>query len=297
MPDWMLHQAAYGVLSFNKCASSTVCDMRIAADVRRTVAQENDWRLEGQSRMHVHGTNHPHLPVPRRACLFLDFDGTLVNIAPTPDGVVVPTDLTALLDDLCDALGGRIALVSGRGVGSIETHLPAFAGIVIGGHGAEMRDQNGKMVRLAGCDTDTAGVHDWARQVGLKYPGVGVELKRTGAAIHFRQAPEWELSVRRAAEVFADETTGLAVQESHMAIELRPKCANKASAIEALMRANPFAGYRPIFAGDDQTDRPAMDFCQAAGGIAISVNGIHPTADIQLGSPRAVRALLRDWLG
>ncbi len=236
------------------------------------------------------------LPAPGEACLFLDFDGTLVDIAPTPNGIYVPEQLIALLDALDRALEGRLALVSGREIASIETHLPSFSGIVVGGHGAERRDKGGRVVRLAGCDEDIGRAHDWARQVEADHPDIRAELKRTGAAIHFRQTPHLEAAVRASAMTYLERCEDMALQEAHMTIEVRPKAANKASAVEALMQQEPFAGHRPIFAGDDQTDISAMDVCRDAGGIAISVNAIHPGADIQLASPRAVRALLQEWI-
>ncbi len=239
---------------------------------------------------------HYLLPATSEACLFLDFDGTLVDIAPTPDEIDVPQQLISLLDGLDRTLEGRLALVSGRAIASIETHLPSFSGIVVGGHGAERRDKGGRVVRLAGCDEDIGRAHDWARQVQADHPDIRAELKRTGAAIHFRQATHLEAAARAAAMTYLETCEDMALQEAHMTIEVRPKAANKARAVEALMQREPFAGHRPIFAGDDQTDIPAMDFCRAADGIAISVNAIHPGADIQMASPRAVRALLQEWI-
>ncbi|ABD54979.1 trehalose-phosphatase [Jannaschia sp. CCS1] len=241
-------------------------------------------------------TPSSNLPAPARASLFLDFDGTLVDIAPTPDGITVPDDLADLLAMLDTALGGRLALVSGRAIASLEQHLPTFQGIIVGGHGAEMRGRDGRIERLAGADSGIADLHFWATGIEGDLAGVRAELKRTGAALHFRQAPQHEDALHAAAQTYLATHPDLALQMAHMTVELRPKDANKASAVATLMHSPPFVGHPPIFAGDDATDIPAMDHCQTAGGQAISVGGIHAAADIHLAAPQDVRRLLKDWI-
>lgn len=236
------------------------------------------------------------LPSPAQSSLFLDFDGTLVDIAPTPNGIAVPSDLGALLEALGTVLEGRLALVSGRAIASIEAHLPAFRGTIVGGHGAEIRGRDGTLKRLAGTEVDVAGMHAWAIESEAVFSGTRAELKRTGAAMHFRQAPHHEEALRAAAQRYQEVHPDLAIQEAHMTVELRPKSANKADAVAALMQVAPFKDHRPIFAGDDLTDVPAMQLCRAAGGAAISVNGIDPLADIHLSAPADVRRLLQDWI-
>lgn len=236
------------------------------------------------------------LPPPSQSALFLDFDGTLVDIAPTPDGIMVPEELITLLAALDTALKGRIALVSGRAIASIEAHLPLFSGPIVGGHGAEMRTRDGQVVRLAGSDDNVADMHEWATKAEEAFPGTRAELKRTGAAVHFRQAPHHENALYAAAERYAEPNPDIALQEAHMTVELRPTTANKADAVAALMRLDLFRGKRPVFAGDDVTDVPAMAFCRAAGGVAISVNGINRDADIHRDSPQDVRALFKEWI-
>ena len=236
------------------------------------------------------------LPPPNQTSLFLDFDGTLVDIAPTPDGITVPAELVALLAALDTALNGRIALVSGRAIASIEMHLPQFTGTIVGGHGAEMRGRDGKIVRLAGSEEDVADMHEWANEAEAQFPGTRAELKRTGAAVHFRQAPRHEEALYSAAESYADPNPDIELQEAHMTVELRPTLANKADSVAALMKLDLFKGTRPVFAGDDVTDVPAMDHCRTAGGVAISVSGIAASADIHLDGPKDVRRLLQEWI-
>lgn len=236
------------------------------------------------------------LPAPSQACLFLDFDGTLVDIASTPDGITIPDDLERLLAALETALGGRLALVSGRAIASVKGHLPGFNGIIVGGHGAEMRARDGTLSRLAGTDADVAGAHDWATKAEATFKGARAELKQTGAALHFRQAPQHEDALRASAHTYLKSHPNLALQEAHMTVELRPKDANKASAVEALLASDLFKGHSPVFAGDDLTDIPAMALCREKGGVAISVNDIYQEGELQLASPLDVRRLLKDWI-
>lgn len=240
--------------------------------------------------------NQIALPELASVSLFLDFDGTLVDIAPTPDGIAVPEGLGKLLNDLDIALKGRLALVSGRAIASIERHLPTFQGVIVGGHGAETRARDGAVQRLAGIDRDIDVLHEWATRKEDAFDGVRAELKATGAALHFRQAPRHEQALRAAAERYVAAHPGLAAQEAHMTVEVRPENADKASAVRTLMRTEPFAGHIPIFAGDDKTDIPAMAFCRDACGVTISVNGIYSAADIHLAAPRDVCLLLQNWI-
>ena len=60
------------------------------------------------------------LPPFGRAALLLDMDGTLIDLAPTPDAVVVPPGLPATLASLRDSLGGALAIVTGRPVETVD---------------------------------------------------------------------------------------------------------------------------------------------------------------------------------
>ena len=83
---------------------------------------------------------------PKRIALLLDFDGTLVDIAPTPDAVHVPETLCDALARLLPALGGALALVSGRPIADLDRRFSPLKLPIVGGHGAEMRVREGKIV-------------------------------------------------------------------------------------------------------------------------------------------------------
>ncbi|KXV67279.1 trehalose phosphatase, partial [Gluconobacter japonicus] len=69
---------------------------------------------------------------PSKAALLLDFDGTLVDIAPTPESVIVPAGLTEDLLRLKDLLGGALAIVTGRPIAQIDHFLPGIPYAVAG---------------------------------------------------------------------------------------------------------------------------------------------------------------------
>lgn len=226
------------------------------------------------------------------AALFLDFDGTLVELAETPDAIRVPAALGPLLERLRRRLDGRLAIVSGRSLADLERHLP-FSGVAVAGsHGLELRLANGDSLPLrvpAGLDEARAEIERFA--AGRN--GLIVEEKPLGIALHFRLAPEQEKPVL----VFMDEVArrhGLWLQSGKMVAELRPAGANKGDALKALMREPRFMGARPLFVGDDLTDEHAFAAAAELGGAGILVGSPRETAArYRLASVNAVA----DWLG
>lgn len=211
----------------------------------------------------------------RDAALFLDFDGTLVPIADTPDGVCVDDALLALLNRLRDRLAGRLAIISGRSVATLqELGLGQFD--LAGTHGLEFASPGETMdapPRLPAIDAVEAAFHDFADG----RPGVLVERKSISAGLHFRLAPQWEAEAAALAARLADEH-GLAIQHGKMMFELRPGGADKGTALRAIMQRAPMAGNRPIFLGDDVTDEDGFIAAADLGGAGILVGPPRPTA-------------------
>lgn len=231
----------------------------------------------------------PPALVPGDDAIFLDFDGTLVDIAPRPDAVHVPEGLAGLLMDLHAAAGGALALVSGRAMRELEAFLPQFTGPLIGSHGAESRglDLPGHGEDAA----DLAALHarfaEFAEANDLL-----AEAKPHGAAIHFRGRPEAETMARAFADEMLLQCPGLRLQPAKMAFELRPEGATKDAALRNVAGAAPFAGRRPVYLGDDTTDEPALIWAQAGGGLGVKVGEGDSAARWRLESPAAVRAWL-----
>ena len=228
--------------------------------------------------------------------LFLDFDGTLVDLAETPDGITVPGDLSDTLARLHARLNGRVSLVSGREIATLEGFLPDFPGDIFGAHGAESR-QGGTLARHALVGSPVvADVQDQARAAVAATRGLTLETKDTGAVIHYRGAPQAEEAARAAADRIATGAEGMELHVSKMAFEIRPADASKAGAVAAVMDRQP-QGVRPVVIGDDVTDEEAMAVANARNGLCIRVGEGETCAEYRLSDPAAVRDLLSVWAG
>ncbi len=222
-----------------------------------------------------------HLPPPpadllRDAALFLDFDGTLVELQGHPDAVAVDARLAALIDRLGDALDGRVAIISGRPVAGIRALFgnPHFA--ISGSHGLEVAWPDGRHARAerpAALDRIVDQMHTFATATN----GVLVEEKPLGAALHYRAVPTAEAAARDLAATLAADA-GLHLQTGKMMIEVRVPGADKGTALRALMQAPLFAGRTPVFLGDDDTDEPAMVAARDLGGAGILIGAPRDTA-------------------
>lgn len=242
----------------------------------------------------------PSLPPPpslaelnsdRSLSLFLDFDGTLVDIAPTPDGIVVPPALTESLHRLSERLDGRVALVSGRAIVDLERHLGRLSIARAGSHGSDCRTADGAVLGdpAAGLPDEVLdAIRDFARTEGFD-----TEDKPHGAALHYRSAPSREAAGLEFAAGIA-QTHGLEVKRGKCVIELVLPGADKAAAVTSFMQIKPFAGTSPVFLGDDVTDEDGMRRARQFGGFGIVV-GDRPSDNAKYGlaSPAAVH----HWLG
>lgn len=210
------------------------------------------------------------------ASLFLDFDGTLVEIEARPDGVKVEARLVHLLSALSSRLQGRVAIVSGRPADQIRSLLgvPAFA--IAGSHGVELHWPDGRVASPA-IDERRAAIFTRLRPLELKFPGVIVEDKPFGVALHFRQAPHAAEWCRHEATRLSEET-GFTLQAGKMVIELKVTDANKGIAVQAFMTEAPMKGATPIFVGDDETDEAGFLMARHLGGHGVVVGIRHPTA-------------------
>ncbi len=226
------------------------------------------------------------------AALFLDFDGTLVELAQTPDAIRVPGDLPDLLHALAARLGGRLAIVSGRSLGDLDRHVACDGIAMSGSHGLELRLADGR-VRALASNGELEGARARIRRFAADVEGLLVEEKPASIALHYRLAPERGGEVLRLMDALAAET-GLVVQLGKMVAELRPPGGDKGDAVETLMREPGFAGARPLFMGDDLTDEHAFAAAAAMGGAGILVGEARETAArYRLESVAAVAAWLK----
>ncbi len=237
------------------------------------------------------------MPDPADSALFLDFDGTLVEIADRPDGVVVPQNVVDLLDRAMDRLDGRVALVSGRSVATLEAFLPGFKGALIGTHGAEMRAMGGEHLDVVEIDHGTVSrLCRLADDFAALRPEFFVEHKPSGVVLHFRQAEQHSALAMRFMESLAMAADGFRLQPALMAYEIKPEGVGKDIALKRLLDTDAFRDRTPIYAGDDLTDEPALELVQSRGGVAIKMGHAETVAEHRLERPEQLAALLGGWL-
>ncbi len=206
--------------------------------------------------------------------LFLDFDGTLVELAGSPDAITVPDGMGAALVALSKRLQGRLAVVSGRSIADLENYLGDLPIAMAGSHGAAIRAANGSPL-----GNPAKGVGDAARDALRQFAhdeGLGIEEKTHGAALHFRNSPDREAD----AHAFVDALAGqhdLATKRGKCVIELVERDIDKGRAVDVLLDQTPFQGAIPYFIGDDVTDEDGFAACQRHGGKGILVGERHHT--------------------
>jgi len=234
------------------------------------------------------------VPLPEKAwCLFLDVDGTLLELADHPGAVFVDPSLMRLLERLRAAAHGAIALVSGRTVADLDRLFGAPQFPLAGMHGCERRDAGGFLHVAPVALAQLAEVRAGLQRLVQRHPGLLLEDKGAGLALHFLRARELEHEVRaEVAMLAAPLVPEFALLDGHAVIEIKPAAHTKDSAVSAFMEEAPFRGRRPIFIGDDQTDYGGFAAVRRCDGLAIAV-GSRVTAEWWLPGPTAVR----QWLG
>lgn len=227
----------------------------------------------------------------RPSCaLFLDFDGTMVDIAPQPEAVRVPPPLIATLGQLRDFLGGAVAVISGRPIAQIDAFLAPLRLPIAGVHGAERRDAGGA-VRLVATHPLVA-VERAAHALATRHPALRVENKRGSLALHFRQAPELEALCVSTMQEAVESSPGLTLMRGKMVVEAKPGGASKGRAIEDFLAEPPFSGRVPVFIGDDITDEVGFSTVQRLGGLGVKVGEGATVAWQRLADPAALRQAL-----
>ncbi|MEE4350138.1 MAG: trehalose-phosphatase [Pacificimonas sp.] len=216
----------------------------------------------------------------QETALFLDFDGTLVEIAAKPDAIRVTDGLATRLENLSAAVGGRLALISGRFLSDIERHLGPVQVARAGSHGADLRDAKGEPVGSAP-EPMPASLLETIKAFAAHEEGVLVEDKPHGTGLHYRARPEMKAQVEAFADTLAAQHD-LGIKRGKMVVELMARRANKAEAVRTFMTREPFTGHTPVFVGDDVTDEDGFRAAKALGGFGILV-----------GAPRETEAAYR----
>ena len=224
--------------------------------------------------------------------LFLDFDGALIELAETPDSVVVPPGVRVLLSSCAEAFGGAVAVVSGRSLAALDALLDPLRLPAAGLHGLERRMPDGTVERSARRTADLAGLRARCLSLVQEDPRLLVEDKGVALALHFRRAPEREEELRELMAGAAARYEGHHLLHGKMMLEVRPAHADKGKAIARYLEVPPFSGRRPVFAGDDLTDEDGFAAVNRLGGIGIKVGAGESAATCRVPDVAA----LHDWL-
>lgn len=230
-------------------------------------------------------------PIGREHALFLDVDGCLIDLAPSPGEVRVAPRLPLVLSELGEELGGAVAVISGRSLGVIDQLLAPWRACGAGVHGAEIRLPCDGQTRYRGASLRP--VVERLRERFGAHPDVLVEDKGMAVAVHYARCPEMQVRCEAAVLEEIRHLPDLRLQRGRAVIEALPQESDKGTALSALMRCEPFAGRIPVFAGDDRTDEAALavlrDHPQAVG---VKVGPGATAARYRLDSPTEVRGWL-----
>ncbi|WP_256675953.1 trehalose-phosphatase [Pseudomonas sp. SCB32] len=229
----------------------------------------------------------------KQTAVFLDVDGTLLDIAETPDAVHVPPGLVDALSELHRRLDGALALISGRPVDELDRLFHPLRLPASGGHGAHWRETGESPLRRTTRDLP-ACVRVQLNALACAHKGVLAEDKGSSFALHYRAVPDSAPALRVALQalLIAPEGAGLRLLGGKKVYEVVAEGIDKAGAIQRLMTTLAFAGRRPLFVGDDLTDQPALALMPSLQGLGLSVGRMLPGASAVFANAAAVRTAL-----
>lgn len=233
------------------------------------------------------------LSEPDKWAVFLDIDGTLIDLAATPLAIVVPPALPGDLVALSRHLGGAMALVTGRNIALADDLFAPHRLPIAGLHGAERRDASGVVDSLAIPSSFERLKRSIAGEAAA-WPGLVFEDKGAAVAVHYRLAPERKADVEALMQRFVPAAPGWSLQHGKMVVELRPERASKGKAVEAFLREQPFKDRIPLAIGDDLTDEAMFETVNGLGGQSIRIGsaGTQTQARALISSPATLRALI-----
>jgi trehalose 6-phosphate phosphatase len=224
--------------------------------------------------------------------LFLDVDGTLIELSDSPLDTHADPGLKTLLGNVAERLGGALALVSGRSIEYLDALFAPLRLPAAGLHGVERRKASGVMHGASFVDAQLDRARTALAALVTAHPGTLLEDKGRTIAVHFRMAPNSEAAVLEAVRASAAQMgSNYHVQGGNMMSEIKPRGFSKAAAIKAFMKEPPFSGRKPVFAGDDLTDQDGFKTVEDQGGISVAV-GDRVHGQFRLENAAAVRGWL-----
>lgn len=213
-----------------------------------------------------------------KVSLFLDYDGTLAEFAPTPDEIFPDPDLIELLAKLNGNPKFELAIISGRRLSHIQKLVPLSGILLAGTYGLEMRLPDGRQVDRVEYDQIRPLLDEmkpgWL-QLTKDFPDLYLEDKGWSLALHAKNIED-----ARAEDVLRlarNQITGLGNAGSDFRVlggenflEIAPNLANKGVAVDFLLAQRPYPGL-PVYIGDDDKDEEAFEIILRHQGVAIKV--------------------------
>ncbi|WP_240201614.1 trehalose-phosphatase [Pseudomonas sp. PDNC002] len=225
--------------------------------------------------------------------MFLDVDGTLLDIAESPGAVHVPQGLLHALTQLQRRLDGALALISGRPVEELDRLFQPLRLAASGGHGAHWRETGASPLRRTTRDL-AACLRVQLNALANRHVGIHTEDKGTSFALHYRAAPALADDLRAQLQALLRGPGGMGLRLLHgkQVYEVVAEGVDKARAIQRLLETPGFAGRLPLFIGDDVTDEPALALMPSLGGLGLSVERALPGASAVFSDAAQVREAL-----
>jgi trehalose-phosphatase len=237
----------------------------------------------------------------KRLWLFLDYDGTLAEFAPTPEHINPDSEIVDLLTRLSQHSCFRIAVVSGRRLSHVQALLPVPGVLLAGTYGVELQTPEGEQIDRVTYGTIRPALDAlkprWEHLIADR-EGFFLEDKGWALALHARFADEEEaervLGVARREAVDATSLGPFRLLGGHKFLEIGPQLAHKGLTVDYLLVHYPWPGAVPVYLGDDDKDEEAFEVIGSHGGIAILVASRprNTNADCRLESPQAARRWL-----
>lgn len=229
--------------------------------------------------------------------MFLDYDGTLADFAPTPDHIEASPEVVNLLKRLVPVPTIRVTIISGRRLRDLRTLLPVAGIFLAGTYGIEMQTTDGEIVSRIQLEEVRPILEEikpqWQYIIEGR-SGFFLEDKGWALALHARFASDSEAgqvldTARQVAEREVPEEY-FRILGGHKFLEIAPMLTSKRETVAYLLKLYPLQDSRIVYIGDDDKDEEAFTVIRSAGGIAIKVfqpsqASLRTTADYWFDSP------------
>ena len=236
----------------------------------------------------------PALENPDQVALFLDLDGTILDIAQAPTEVTTPPGLVQALRRLQDKLDGAVAILTGRRIEDMDRLLAPLRLPAAGVHGGEFRLDPEGAVEIGRVEVP-ARLVEAVKDFAASIPGLLFEHKGISIAVHYRAVPQMQPVLEAGLRRLLDHHAGLELSHGRRVFELVPEGTTKGTALARLMRSPRFRERMPVVIGDDKPDEAALAAAAKLGGLGLKVAGEHfSSGGAHFKGPGEVRRWLHD---